>query len=415
MVIARALVSALVFVAGQAHAVWDMVGDQRYADPGFSFNYSTAPLFCSGEATRRFGGNATGTVTSNPENASTGQMTVNCDWTGGALGSQHTAGMGIGYCVTGGARPGGGGGCWVSVASCTAPQVPDANGLCHTPPCTAGVTTGSGYFDIGTDPTKHPLMAGCMDGCQVAFDGVSPAGNALVDGVKHYFSLGQYVTTGAECTTGTNPGSGAPDVPPSDCADGQVLGEVNGQPVCAVGDTGDSVVPPQTETTTTTKTPPVDNGDGTTTETETTTKEVTNPDGSTGTQATTTTTTCDQAGNCEITTETETTGSYVDPEDAGQEEDAPSECELHPNTAGCAELDTPTGPDLPTSNVSISGVSPQSGWGADNATCPALVHTVSLGDVDVFGLICTYMQGIRFLVIGISWLIAALIFVGRTD
>lgn len=303
--------------------------------------------------------------------------------------------------------------CERTVAQCPAGQTADENGFCQPPPpCTAGETKASGFFDIGTDPKKHPLMAGCMGGCEVAFDGVSPAGNSLVDGVKHYYALGEYVTTGAECTVGTNPGSGSPDVPPPDCDQGQVLGEVNGQPVCAAGDTGAPVVPPKTETETTTKTPPVDNGDGTTTETETTTREVTNPDGSTGTQTQTTTTTCDQAGNCESTTETETDGAYVDP--AAQEEQ-PSECELHPNTAGCAELDTPTGPDLPTSNVSISGVSPQSGWGADNATCPALVHTVSLGDVDVFGLVCTYMQGIRFLVIGIAWLIAALIFIGRTD
>jgi len=43
------------------------------------------------------------------------------------------------------------------------------------------------------------------------------------------------------------------------------------------------------------------------------------------------------------------------------------------------------------------------------------VHTTLLGDVDPFGLVCTYMSGIRFAVIGIAWIMAALIFMGRTD
>lgn len=272
-----------------------------------------------------------------------------------------------------------------------------------------------GYWRQGTDRNSFASLQ-CVGGCLAVFDGIAPGGSTLEDGVTVWYALGEFTKTGEECTPGEGVPTGTPlgDVPPPDCAAGQVLGTLNDKPVCADGGTGDPVVPPATNSETTTKTAPVDNGDGTTTETETTTKTSTSPDGSTGTQTTTTTTTCDQAGNCTTTKETETTGTYVDPEQAAEEEQ-PSECELHPNTAGCAELDTPTGPNLPTSSVNISGVSPQAGWGADTGTCPALVHTVSLGDVDVFGLICTYMQGIRFLVIGISWLIAALIFIGRTD
>lgn len=300
-----------------------------------------------------------------------------------------------------------------TACTCEAGYKPDATATSCVPDCTPGEVAGSGYFRQGSDPGKLAAVA-CVGVCEVVFDGFTGMGSTLEDGAKVWYALGQYIKTGSACAGGTSGmPSNPPAVPPPDCAEGQVLGEINGKPVCANGGTGDPVVPSQTETTTTTKGPPVDNGDGTTTETETTTRTGTNPDGSTGTQTTTTTTTCDQLGNCETTTETETEGSFVDPE--ADPEEQPSECELNPTAAGCAELDVPNGPDLPTSNVSISGVVPQTGWGADNGTCPALVHTVSLGDVDVFGLMCTYMAGIRFLVIGMAWLIAALIFIGRTD
>jgi hypothetical protein len=97
------------------------------------------------------------------------------------------------------------------------------------------------------------------------------------------------------------------------------------------------------------------------------------------------------------------------------DQDTRSECEKSPQSSGCAKLDVPDGPQTPEHEVPISAITPQSGWGADNGTCPALVHTASLGDVDVFGLFCTFLTGIRFAVIGCAWLLAGFIFLGRVD
>jgi len=81
---------------------------------------------------------------------------------------------------------------------------------------------------------------------------------------------------------------------------------------------------------------------------------------------------------------------------------------------GCLKLDVPEGPNLPTVDKQIS-INPETGFGADNGTCPGLVHTSLVGDVDPFGLVCTYMAGIRYFVIGISFIMATLIFLGRVD
>lgn len=298
-----------------AHAVWNKVGEQRYQNSGLSFDYPTASGYCSGEAQRRFGAGVTSTITGNPE-LGDGRMRVDCDWTGGVLGSQHVTDSGYGLCVSGSWIPGGGGGCYTSAANCTPPQVPNAQGICETPACTAGQVVASGYFDYGTDPNKHPVILSCTGGCEAVFDGLSRAGNTLVDGVKHYFALGEYIGTGNTCTSGPDAGTGTPEIPPADCADGQVLGTVNEKPVCANGETGEAVVPPKTGTETTTTSPPVTNPDGSSTETSTTTTTETNPDGSETTTTKTTEKNCDVSGNCTTTETYETVG-----EEAAQEEE----------------------------------------------------------------------------------------------
>lgn len=293
--------------------------------------------------------------------------------------------------------------CERSVDQCPPGKVENQEGVCEPAPCAqkSGQGAGSGYFKMGSSPTKFPPLQ-CDGGCQVIFDGYAPAGSTLEGGSKVYYALGDMTFTGQSCAPGLAPSdSPSDDLPPPDCGEGQVLGSVNGNPVCA--DTDDGLPPPgpPTPPKTTDDPAPVDNGDGTTTDSETTT--TTNPDGSTTT--TTITKTCDQQGNCQTTTETE----------GPTEDDKPTECELNPLRIGCQNLDRPAGPGLPTSAVSIAGVVPQFGWGADNGTCPAKVSTQLLGDVDVFHFFCTYASGIRPFVIGVAWVIAALIFIGRTD
>lgn len=91
----------------------------------------------------------------------------------------------------------------------------------------------------------------------------------------------------------------------------------------------------------------------------------------------------------------------------------PGLCELYPNILACAGLDTPTGPDLPNKTVDVT-VLPNSGWGADNATCPAARHlTVQGRDIPIpYDLFCEFMAGIRPVILAMAWLSAAFIVVG---
>ena len=300
--------------------------------------------------------------------------------------------------------------CEGTVSQCPSGKQP-VSGYCEPiPPCTANQTVGSGYILQGTDPNRIASLQ-CSGQCEVVFDGFISAGSTLVNGVKTYYALGSLITTGDTCTQGSIVAAApATSVPAPSCASDQVLGTVNGAPVCAKKsgtDAGIAQAPSasasQSSTSHTTTNP-----DGTTTTTTTDTSSVKNSDGSTGTSTTTTTKTCDTAGNCTASTDTTTTGAYKPP---GEQQ---SECELHPDTVACAKLDVPDTPDMPGETVHVNVV-PQSGWGADNGTCPGLVHTVSVGNVDVFGLFCQYAAGIRFAVIGFAGIMGVLIFLGRTD
>lgn len=93
---------------------------------------------------------------------------------------------------------------------------------------------------------------------------------------------------------------------------------------------------------------------------------------------------------------------------------AVTQCDKYPGSAACATLNEAEDVPLPTSTINAS-VAPDSGWGADNGTCPALVQTQSIGAVDPYGMFCTYASGIRFIVIGFAGIIATLIFIGRIE
>jgi hypothetical protein len=88
-------------------------------------------------------------------------------------------------------------------------------------------------------------------------------------------------------------------------------------------------------------------------------------------------------------------------------------CEEFPDISACAKLDTPTGDQTPTRDQAVT-VAPDSGWGASSGTCPGVVHLAHF-DVDPFGLLCTYMNGIRSLVIGFAGIMGCMIFLGRLD
>ncbi|MEW6706477.1 MAG: hypothetical protein AB1430_16645, partial [Pseudomonadota bacterium] len=164
---------------------------------------------------------------------------------------------------------------WISDGFVQQQQAPCA------PTCTAGEVVASGFFDIGTDATKAPVLMACKGECEAVFDGVSPAGSTLVEGVKHFYAKGSYVNTGNSCSSSDNdPGDGIPgdNPPPDTCPAGYDMGTVNGKHYCAprsrdppasapTAPDGSPVDPygtplPQPETTTTRTGPVVTNPDG---------------------------------------------------------------------------------------------------------------------------------------------------------
>lgn len=152
-------------------------------------------------------------------------------------------------------------------------------------------------FLIGNNPTDPFPNTACHASCSVRFTGNVPGAQQLVGGKYKYFAVGRYEYSGFDCAPGESGPPAATALPPPTCGTGQVMGQVNGKTVCINNGNGQIDNPHTPEKTEEkTKTPPVQNPDGSTTETETTTKAdgsttvvttTTNPDGST-TQTTTT-------------------------------------------------------------------------------------------------------------------------------
>lgn len=95
--------------------------------------------------------------------------------------------------------------------------------------------------------------------------------------------------------------------------------------------------------------------------------------------------------------------------------DAVTMCDKNPESSACAVLgQAPTAEAIPTNTVDVT-VTPDSGWGASTGSCPAVIQTSSIGAVDPFGLMCTYANGLRPVIIGAAWIFGALIFLGRAD
>ncbi|KAF1003056.1 MAG: hypothetical protein E5299_02543 [Burkholderia gladioli] len=91
-------------------------------------------------------------------------------------------------------------------------------------------------------------------------------------------------------------------------------------------------------------------------------------------------------------------------------------CAQNPSVLACQALDTPDDTDLPTEERQIS-VTPDSGWGAESASCPAPRQIVTQGrTIPIpFDLFCMYMEGLRPVIIAMAWLGAAFIIVGARE
>jgi hypothetical protein len=236
-----------------------------------------------------------------------------------------------------------------STCTCAAGSAPNSAGTACVGSCTSGQTMSSGYYDVGTDPGRSPVILACNNGCEAVFDGISPSGSALVGGVAHYFARGSYIVTGNSCTSGAvggggDPGTAAENRPPDTCPAGSVPGTIQGPsdaaprrvcvpyaPAGASSPTGAASGPdagraPPPTSTTGSSTSTVTNPDGSTTTTTTTT--TTRADGSTSTTRSDRTTRPDGSS----TTSTTTTGAEATPR---RDETPPSRCELNPSDTGC--------------------------------------------------------------------------------
>jgi Neisseria meningitidis TspB protein len=90
-------------------------------------------------------------------------------------------------------------------------------------------------------------------------------------------------------------------------------------------------------------------------------------------------------------------------------------CEKNPDILACQKpnLDTPDVPELETKQVPLT-VTPDSGWGASTAQCPAPRYIYPQGrQIAIpFDLFCTYMAGMRPIILAMAWIAAAFIVVG---
>lgn len=117
------------------------------------------------------------------------------------------------------------------------------------------------------------------------------------------------------------------------------------------------------------------------------------------------------------TTDYDLNGDVVGVPRTETKEPAPADpkdpCTGNPDRVGCVNLGQVEDTELGKRDVSVSW-SPQSGWGADTAACPAprvvsvLGQTVTIDN----SLLCEFMSGIRFALVGVAGIVGALIFVG---
>ena len=88
-------------------------------------------------------------------------------------------------------------------------------------------------------------------------------------------------------------------------------------------------------------------------------------------------------------------------------EEQQSLCEKHPDILACQKLDQPEAKELAKEDINIS-ITPVSGWGAENAACPAPRSVQVAGRaVEIsWQPVCDFATGLRPLVIALAWLSA---------
>lgn len=101
------------------------------------------------------------------------------------------------------------------------------------------------------------------------------------------------------------------------------------------------------------------------------------------------------------------------PKDQPKPEEQQSLCEKHPDIVACAKLGS-IGPDVINNEQKAMEITPDTGYGPSNGSCPAPRTATIMGKAISmpFDLICQFADAIRPIVIGFAWLAAAMTFFG---
>lgn len=243
-----------------------------------------------------------------------------------------------------------------TTCTCNDGYKPDAEAKACIPDCTAKQTVSSGYYNIGANQGASPRLLGCKGLCEVIFDGTSPAGSALVGGVKNWFAKGEYIATGGTCPAalaGTELPATQGTIPEDSCAPGDAKGTLNGQTVCVKqsgSDAGKQTDESKNKEKTTVDKTVTTNPDGSTTTTETTTK--TDKNGNTEKTVVRTTTRPDGS----VTTDKEVQNPLPPATGEPGKDEEKTKCELNSSDAGCGGDPAGIGSLYTAKDKTMSGV-----------------------------------------------------------
>lgn len=110
-----------------------------------------------------------------------------------------------------------------------------------------------------------------------------------------------------------------------------------------------------------------------------------------------------------------TPAPVTDPNAPPQTEKQPGLCDQYPDILACQKVELgELTPDTIPDDRRVMAITPSSGWGPSNGSCPAPRTAVVMGKTISmpFTGLCDFANAIRPLIIGMAWLSAALIFMG---
>lgn len=116
-----------------------------------------------------------------------------------------------------------------------------------------------------------------------------------------------------------------------------------------------------------------------------------------------------------VTTITNNEGSTTTTE-VSEQKPTETDCDKYPSSLGCMEAGTTPDVDVPEEEVTVT-ITPTTGWGAENASCPApRTFTVSGNTFEMsFQPVCDFATVMRYVILAVAWIGAAFIVVGHRN